>query len=146
MPPYKRIRLYEERTGIVLLRPSRSSWPAMTRFIGFSTVFMTRTLLVPIPGCDIWFRLLLIHRWNRLKWYIWFGGILNLLHPLYHFVGNTTAAGITLKIHCRFDVSFSSVRIRVRIKCTRASRVKRAARKRDISNSFTSTRPCKLNG
>lgn len=101
MSPYKRICLYKEGTGIILLRSSRSSWSAMTRLIGFSTIFVTRTLLIPIPRCDIWFRLLLAHWWNRLKWYVWLGGILNLLHPLYHFVGNATPTGITWKIHRR---------------------------------------------
>lgn len=105
VPPYKRISLYEERTGIILLRPSRPSWSAMTRFVGFSAVLVSGALLIAVPRCDIRLRLFLIHRRCRLKRYIRFGGILDLLHPLYHFVSNATSAGITLNnSHRRLNV------------------------------------------
>jgi len=95
VPPYKRIRLYEERAGIVLFRPGSPAWPTMTRFIGFSAVLVTRALLIAVPGRDVWFRFLLLRRWGRLGGHIRLGGILDFLHPFYHLVGDATPPAFT---------------------------------------------------
>lgn len=60
MPPNKRIRLNEQRTGvfIVFLRSGSSACSSMTRFVRFSCIFVPRSFLIAIPRLDFRFRIL----------------------------------------------------------------------------------------